>query len=104
LDNQLTEEWDLRLPVFFAKNVLVPHEYRLSHAIMTWKYRNLKIIMYRPFVMRQAMYARQGYRDNSPEGTQAYDQCLHEAGDTIMSIEEFWAHQEHTRIAAWYAL
>lgn len=71
---------------------------------MMWRYRNFKIIMYRPFVIRRMLYAKEGHPDTSVDGQLAYDICLHEAKTTIASIWEYWNEREHTRLAAWYAL
>lgn len=104
MDDQAISGWYLSLPPFFTEEAHIPPEYELSRAIVMWKYRNFKIIMYRPFVIRPFVYARQDCQDNCPETAQAYARCLDEARLTILSIELFWNRQEHTRIGAWYAL
>lgn len=68
---------------------------------MSWRLRNLRIIMYRPFVIRRALMRRV---DFDSAVTTAYERCLADAKSTIEKISEFWARHEHNRLAAWYAL
>ncbi|KAK2049308.1 hypothetical protein LZ31DRAFT_562767 [Colletotrichum somersetense] len=65
---------------------------------------NLRVIMYRPFVIRQALQARDRRLDDSPDNVQAFEKCLADAKATITSISEFWERNEKNRLSAWYAL
>lgn len=71
---------------------------------MQWRYRNLRIIMYRPFVIRTALNARDGRDEDSAASMEAYDRCLEDARITINLISQYWSKYEHNRLAAWYAL
>jgi transcriptional regulatory protein GAL4 len=104
LDDTLIGDWLSNIPLYFTEQAFVPQKYSFAHAVMTWRYRNLRIIMYRPFVIRKALYARNGRYDESVESYQAYERCLDEARNTIAAIRDYWAAHEHTRVAAWYAL
>jgi transcriptional regulatory protein GAL4 len=104
LDDTLIGDWLNHLPSYFAQHSFIPPKYSFSHAVMMWRYRNLRIIMYRPFVIRRALYARNGRPDESIESFQAYERCLEEAKCSISAIRDYWARNEHTRVAAWYAL
>jgi transcriptional regulatory protein GAL4 len=104
LDDTLIGEWLSNIPLYFTEQAFVPQKYSFAHAVMMWRYRNLRIIMYRPFVIRKALYARNGRSDESVESYQAYERCLDEARNTIAAIRDYWAAHEHTRVAAWYAL
>jgi hypothetical protein len=104
LDDTIISEWLSNLSPYFNQHAFIPPKYSFSHAVMMWRYRNLRIIMYRPFVIRKALYARDGRSDESLEGLQAYERCLEEAKSTITAISEYWTMNEHTRVAAWYAL
>ncbi|TVY88081.1 Regulatory protein, partial [Lachnellula willkommii] len=104
LDDTYMGEWLANIPPYFAPLVSVPPKYNFAHAVRMWRYRNLRIIIYRPFVIRKALYARNGRSDESMESHQAYERCLDEARNTIAGIRDYWAANEHTKFAAWYAL
>ncbi|KAF3801578.1 Acetamidase regulatory protein [Colletotrichum gloeosporioides] len=107
LDQDLLEPWLSSIPPYFseaATNPPPPPKYALAHAVMSWRYRNLRIIMYRPFVIRRALQARDRRADDSPSNTRAYEKCLADAKATITSISDFWDRNEHNRLGAWYAL
>lgn len=59
LDEELLQPWRRAIPPAFADDAVVPARYVLAHAIMRWRYRNLRIIMYRPFVIRKALRERE---------------------------------------------
>jgi transcriptional regulatory protein GAL4 len=74
---------------------------------MEWRYRNLRIIMFRPFVIRKALQARmrQGTIPQLESATDiAIDRCLAEAKASIISIDKFWSTGNRTCMASWYAL
>ncbi|RMZ35581.1 hypothetical protein D0859_00225 [Hortaea werneckii] len=103
LDEQRIEAWRL---LWHNDQQTVPPKYRLSRSIMEWRFRNFRIIMYRPFVIRNVLQQRAGkptVNPESPTGT-AISRCLHEAHQSITSICSFWDSNEHNRMAAWYAL
>ncbi|KAL0934332.1 C6 transcription factor [Colletotrichum truncatum] len=104
LDQDLLEPWLASVPPYFSETTTVPPKYALSHAVMNWRYRNLRIIMYRPFVIRRALQARDRRPDDSPSNVRAYEKCLADAKATISSISDFWERNEHNRLGAWYAL
>lgn len=101
LDSELIETWKSSVPAYFSEETTVPAKYAFSQAVMAWRLRNLRIIMYRPFVIRRALRRR---ADSDEAVTTAYDRCLADAKSTIEKISEFLAHHEHNRLAAWYAL
>lgn len=79
----------------------------LSRSVMEWRYRNLRIIMFRPFVIRKALQARmrQGATPQVESATNiAISRCLAEAKASILSINAFWSTGRHTCMASWYAL
>lgn len=103
LDEQRIEAWRF---LWHNDQQTVPPKYRLSRSIMEWRFRNFRIIMYRPFVIRNVLQQRAGkptVNSESPTGI-AITRCLHEAYQTITSIRSFWDSNEHNRMAAWYAL
>lgn len=104
MDDRIIVGWYSALPPYFSGDSEVPAKHRLSQAVLMWKYRNFRILMYRPFVVRDMLGNRRAELANMPQGHLAQDRCMHEAETTIMSIKDFWDQQEHTRLAAWYAL
>jgi transcriptional regulatory protein GAL4 len=104
LDESSIGDWQLKLPIFWAEQAFIPPKYSFAHAVMMWRYRNFRIIMYRPFVIRKALHARNGKVDQSLENQQAYERCLEEARCTIATIRDYWDSNEHNRLAGWYAL
>lgn len=101
LDAKHIEPWQSSVPPYFSEQTAVPPRYALSQAVMSWRVRNLRIIMYRPFVIRRALRRR---ADADEESGVAYTRCLAEAKATIEMIAEYWGRHEHNRLAAWYAL
>ncbi|KAK4892813.1 hypothetical protein LTR27_008727 [Elasticomyces elasticus] len=104
LDDQVLHRWYSSLPAHFAEFAEIPWKHRLSHSVMLWKYWNFRILMYRPFVVRDMLHASQGNGVQSGHSTPSQDRCLQEAKSTITSIKDFWEQQERTRLGAWYAL
>lgn len=103
LDDELIEPWRSR---WAAETLNSPLKFRLSQKIMEWRYRNFRIVMYRPFVIKRALQAR-GIPTSAPmdSSTQtAFERCLHQAQETIYSIHEYWTNAEQNRLAAWYGL
>lgn len=101
LDSSQIESWKASIPSYFAEGTVVPRRYALPQAIMGWRLRNLRIIMYRPFVIRRALRRR---ADTDEASSVAYEKCLADAKSTIEMIEDFWDRHEHNRLAAWYGL
>ncbi|KAL1862669.1 hypothetical protein Daus18300_008467 [Diaporthe australafricana] len=107
LENELLAPWLAKLPECFREDSVVEPRYALAHAVMQWRYRNFRIIMYRPFVIRMALAtSRNGRMINDAPAAEvhAYNQCLADAEVTIKSISKYWMTNEHNRLAAWYAL
>jgi transcriptional regulatory protein GAL4 len=85
----------------------VEARFMLSRSVMEWRYRNLRIIMFRPFVIRKALQARmrQGTTPQLESATDiAVNRCLTESRASILSINMFWSTGHRTCMASWYAL
>lgn len=105
LDRDYLQKWVDSVPDYYSQTATVPAKYAFGHCVMQWRYRNFRIIMYRPFVIRRALFMRDGRRDDSsPECLQAYETCLADAKFTINSTHDYWANNEQNRLGAWYAL
>ncbi|KAJ8125927.1 hypothetical protein O1611_g7711 [Lasiodiplodia mahajangana] len=104
MESTLIEPWVGNLPSYFAEGTTTPVRYRHAHMVMKWRVRNFRIIMYRPFVIRKALNARDRRYSESPDDLQAYDICLNQARETIASISNHVAEKRCNRLEAWYAL
>ncbi|KAI0380619.1 hypothetical protein F5Y04DRAFT_271326 [Hypomontagnella monticulosa] len=105
LDAEHLVPWIRSIPSYFSETAVVPLKFKLSHSVMQWRFRNFRIIMYRPFVIRRALHTRDGRQeDTSAASLEAYETCLDEAKHTINSIAAYWESSEHSRLASWYAL
>jgi mannosyl-oligosaccharide alpha-1,2-mannosidase len=107
LDDELIGGWLYSLPPYFRDDdflVLNP-DYALGHSISKWRFRNTRIIMYRPFLIRWALQPNQPHQDTfSGAEHLATNRCLNAAKESINSIRLFWQSHNHTRLAAWYVL
>ncbi|RYC65183.1 hypothetical protein CHU98_g1060 [Xylaria longipes] len=104
LESRLIEPWLRSLPSHFAECITTPAKYRHAHSVMKWRLRNFRIIMYRPFVIRKALNARDRRYDESPDDLKAYDICLSQAKETITSISDYVAETKCNRLEACYFL
>ena len=101
LESELVEPWRARIPGYFSEDANVPQQYVFARCIMYWRYRNLRIIMYRPFVIRRALAA--GERLSTADD-RACEVCIDDARATIDSIASFWDTSEQNRLCSWYCL
>jgi transcriptional regulatory protein GAL4 len=107
LDDELIGGWLDDLPPYFRDDdflVLNP-DFTLGHSISKWRFRNTRIIMYRPFLVRWALHPNSSQLDNfSGAEHLAINRCLNAAKESINSIRLYWQSHNHTRLAAWYVL
>ncbi|KAG9255844.1 uncharacterized protein F5Z01DRAFT_672492 [Emericellopsis atlantica] len=105
LEQDTIEPWRAAVPPYFAEDIVddttLPPRYALAHAVMAWRLRNLRVIMYRPFVIRRALRRRD---EADTASARAYERCLADAESTIAMIAHFWDTRAHDRLAAWYGL
>ncbi|EXJ54663.1 hypothetical protein A1O7_10004 [Cladophialophora yegresii CBS 114405] len=112
LDDEFIDGWLKSLPPYFRDdNLPLPHEYLLGHAISRWRFRIMRIIMYRPFLIRWAQDRLDATVTSpmSPSQAQSAEsiatkRCLKAAEECISVIFDFWSSATHTRLAAWYVL
>ncbi|KAG0648001.1 Regulatory GAL4 [Hyphodiscus hymeniophilus] len=107
-DNRIAK-WLTALPAYFQENAVQSPRYSLCHAILRWRYRNFRLLMYRPFVIRR-------YISRSTDGVQkdsttefqsveiAIQRCLDSAQESVSLISEFWSNNQRTMMASWYGL
>ncbi|EXJ77050.1 hypothetical protein A1O3_10208 [Capronia epimyces CBS 606.96] len=111
LDDDLIQGWLASLPSYYCDADLpLPKGFLLGHAIGRWRFRLLRIIMYRPFLIRWAQDGS-GSGLSSPSHAAAATaesiatmRCFKAAEECISCIYQFWAAATHTRLAAWYVL
>lgn len=85
----------------------IDHRFTLSRNMMEWRYRNLRIIMFRPFVIRKVLKARlgQGSGQSADRANHvAFNRCMSEAKLSIESIDQFWVTSRHNCMTSWYVL
>lgn len=106
LDEAHIGDWLSTLPSWYTENVALPPRHQFSHRVLMWRYRNFRIITYRPYVIQRAFRARDNTHVHDPSGDEqeACDRCLNEAKATIVSIHSFWMNNVRNQLSAWYAL
>ncbi|KAL2397937.1 hypothetical protein ABEF93_006404 [Exophiala dermatitidis] len=116
LDDELVQGWLTGLPAYYSDQDLpLPQGFLLGHAIGRWRFRLLRIIMYRPFLIRWAQNgligsvkslgtSSSGPGSAPPAESVATMRCFQAAEECISCIYQFWAAGTHTRLAAWYVL
>jgi transcriptional regulatory protein GAL4 len=85
MDDQLISPWVSELPDYFKEDVQQPPKYRLCHAILRWRYRNFRILMYRHFVIRHIMLKAQQINSSGQEhqeGLGHYESVQYNAAST----------------------
>ncbi|KZN93656.1 Regulatory protein [Penicillium chrysogenum] len=109
LDNLVIGEWLHSLPPFFNEDAVQSTRFTLCHAILKWRYRNLRILMYRPFLVGRLMLGSEiglssiGDKDD-PHVELAIQRCLDAAKESVELISSFWAQDQKTTMACWYGL
>jgi transcriptional regulatory protein GAL4 len=126
-DDLYIGRWLQLVPEYYREDAIVPERHALSHAIMTWRYKHLRMVIYRPFLIQNAlMSSRHGpspgacsedntgnidgkfdkgsYSSSSAYAKVTCERCLKESHETIRHVNKFWQIHAHTRMACWYAL
>ncbi|KAL5042955.1 hypothetical protein BDW71DRAFT_200139 [Aspergillus fruticulosus] len=110
LDDAFIGGWLAGLPPYFAEAAVQPPKFALAHAIIRWRYRNFRILMYRPFLVGRVMARSRAAGTQGQEvGTDidlAIERCLAAAAEAVELICTFWLTQTHQRsmMACWYGL
>ena len=110
MDNLCLEKWLNDVPVYYRESVLQPVRFQLSHAILKWRWRNFRILMYRSYLMRR--FLTKGHHWNlqniSPKPVNVEDQviqrCFDAAAESIHLITKYWEHERQNVMACWYGL
>lgn len=101
-DTQYIQKWRAQLPEFYGESAEVAPPFMLAHAVLHWRYRNFRILMYRTFALRQIPPSLPPHI--LPEH-HAKNICLLECNATIHSITSFWNKKPRpNRMDTWYSL
>jgi transcriptional regulatory protein GAL4 len=120
LDDDCIEGWRTSLPPYYCDEDLnLPAENLLGHSLGRFRYRVMRVVMYRPFLLRWAQHdfppLEKSNSSSAPQrGTGANrfteaeniatKRCLRAAEECISVLFRFWTKATHTRLAAWYVL
>jgi hypothetical protein len=105
LDDVCIGSWLAQVPYYYRTVPPPDSEYALGMGISEWRYRNLRIVMYRPFLVRWASSSAQNAQQNltSSENLAVF-RCLDAAKESVMHIQGYWTSRSHSRLAAFYIL
>ncbi|KAF4461442.1 Regulatory GAL4 [Fusarium albosuccineum] len=105
LDDLCIGSWLAQVPYYYLAVPPPDSEHALGMGISEWRYRNLRIVMYRPFLVRWARSSTQNYQQNltSSENLAVF-RCLDAAKESITHIQGYWTSRSHSRLAAFYIL
>lgn len=96
-DKLYVERWKSMTPPYYREETNVPSRYKLAHAVMHWRCKNLRILMYRTFVFK--------FGSGDQYEQQATRICLEECHLTIESMDRLWKElSDPNRMCAWYSL
>ncbi|KAF2810775.1 uncharacterized protein BDZ99DRAFT_487602 [Mytilinidion resinicola] len=91
LDDTLIQQWLLSLPQYYQEHVIQTPRNVLVHTILRCRYRNFRIPMYRPFLVRRTI-------------TRDIDRCLDNAQESIDLNANMWFEGQKPMMACWYGL
>ncbi|KAF4222679.1 hypothetical protein CNMCM8980_007841 [Aspergillus fumigatiaffinis] len=105
------EDWYNSLPHYFKQPITTPESdnFALVRNRLMWRHWNLRILLYRPILLRWASRRWTPTPDSPPEPedpleTECRMLCLRNARWTISSISDFVNNHICTRLGAWYML
>lgn len=105
MDDQLMGNWLAELPPFFNENAPQRPKFRLCHSILQWRYRNFRILMFRPFLVSRLMIRpTESVQENDSSVEIAIQRCLDAARESVGLICAFWLQDQKNMMACWYGL
>ena len=104
LDDSIIGSWLARVPQWFDDNATytMNAQYALVHGLNVWRFRNLRIVMFRPFLVKWA--SQDATQEQSWDEQIATERCLQAASESITHIQAFWNANLHARLTAFYVL
>lgn len=105
-DQTYLEKWRSLVPHYFEESAHVPMQFKLAQSILEWRYRNLKIIMYRTFLLKRVVFnARVANEDSLGFELRAGEICLQECCATVSSMVNYWKLKtQYNMMDVWYTL
>lgn len=107
-DDRFISPWISSLPPCFQENVTQDSRFKLCHAILRWRYRNFRTLMYRPILLRRVMSRRNAMtidgEEPGPHEEIALLRCLQAACESVELISAYWAKEQQNTMACWYGL
>ncbi|KAJ4020403.1 hypothetical protein NW766_001883 [Fusarium irregulare] len=105
LDDVCIGSWLAQVPYYYRTVPPPDSEYALGMGISEWRYRNLRIVMYRPFLVRWARSSAQNTQQSltSSENLAVF-RCLDAAKESVTHIQGYWTSRSHSRLASFYIL
>ncbi|KIW44364.1 uncharacterized protein PV06_05378 [Exophiala oligosperma] len=98
-------KWLREIPPYYQEGADLPSKFRLSQSILQWRWRNFRILMYRPFLMRKFLTKKRTVITTSPHDENAIQRCLDAAAESIQSITSYWQQSNPQNVlACWYSL
>lgn len=106
-DKLYLERWRKLIPNYFKKEAHVSLRFKLALIVLEWRYRNLKIIMFRTFLLKRVILDPKKLNADNEDTyeSQAANLCLKECSETITSMAKFWEENtRYNRMEVWYSL
>ena len=104
MDAQYTWGWLEQLPAHIKESsCTIPEKYAFAQAVTLWRLYNLRIIIFRPFILGQST-GNNNKLASTESGQLAQERCLAAARETIKSVSLYWNLHARTRLACWHAL
>lgn len=96
-DKKYLERWRYLTPSYFKEDANIPTKFKLAHCVLWWRYRNLRIIMYRTFLLKRVVLNSRSYNETSGNEFElkAGEICLQECSVTIHSMNRFWTEKKN---------
>ncbi|KAK8198989.1 fungal-specific transcription factor domain-containing protein [Phyllosticta paracitricarpa] len=117
LDDETICKWVNSLPPYFQEGVVQAPKFRLCQAIIQWRYRNFRVVIFRPYLIRQILHKRAGNRGQQQQNETddgvgneeagigiAVQRCFQAARETIELVSDFWYTQRKSAMACWYGI
>lgn len=107
---QPIDQWETSIPPYFQLDNPDVHQHDafiLARYRLTWRAANLRIILFRPIVLRWAARrwtAQDISEAEDPEEEQCRELCLQSARETIASISQYMTTNIPSRLGSWYML
>lgn len=102
-------KWSESLPAYFHLDYDGPSAgpfFLFTKSRLWWRFWNLKIILFRPLVLQQAVSKSRGNTQItfSSSDERCRSVAVHAASASIASIDHYTKHGDITRLVTWYSM